>query len=36
LINSIIDRLTLNDERIVAMALSIEVIAGLADPIGAT
>jgi len=28
------DRLTLNDERIEAMASGIEVIAGLADPVG--
>jgi glutamate-5-semialdehyde dehydrogenase len=33
--NSMIDRLTLNDERIEAMASGIEVIAGLADPVGA-
>ncbi|MGK0380477.1 MAG: glutamate-5-semialdehyde dehydrogenase [Flavobacteriales bacterium] len=32
---SMIDRLTLNDERIEAMASGIEVIAGLADPVGA-
>jgi glutamate-5-semialdehyde dehydrogenase len=35
LCSSMIDRLTLNDERIEAMALGIEVIAGLADPVGA-
>lgn len=33
--SSMIDRLTLNDERIEAMASGIEVIASLADPIGA-
>jgi glutamate-5-semialdehyde dehydrogenase len=33
--SSMIDRLTLNDERIEAMASGIEVIAGLADPVGA-
>ena len=33
--HSMIDRLTLNDERIEAMASGIEVIAGLADPVGA-
>ena len=33
--SSMIDRLTLNDERIQAMASGIEVIAGLADPVGA-
>jgi glutamate-5-semialdehyde dehydrogenase len=33
--SSMIDRLTLNDERIEAMAAGIEVIAGLADPVGA-
>jgi len=33
--SSMIDRLTLNDERIEAMASGIEVIAGLEDPVGA-
>ena len=33
--SSMIDRLTLNDERIEAMASGIEVIASLADPVGA-
>ncbi len=33
--SSMIDRLTLNDERIEAMASGIEVIAGLADPVAA-
>jgi glutamate-5-semialdehyde dehydrogenase len=33
--SSMIDRLTLNDERIESMASGIEVIAGLADPVGA-
>ena len=33
--SSMIDRLTLNDERIEAMSSGIEVIAGLADPVGA-
>jgi len=35
LADSMIDRLTLNDERIESMASGIEVIAGLADPVGA-